>query len=296
MKMRYYKSTSEQGINRESMPFKLYEKAKKFGVWDPRDIDFSRDKADWGSLNEAQQTSLLTLISFFYSAEEAVTHDILPMIYAISKTGHFEEEMFLTTFLFEEAKHADFFSLALEKIGIRRELNSLHTPPYRKLFDEILPETMGRLMVDQSPQALADAAVVYNMFAEGVLAESGYWTFYENLANINKMPGLLEGITNIKRDESRHIGFGTLLLQRLISEDGDMLNYILNKLNGLMPLGIAISNSTAVGEVNPFGVKVADNQAFMQKQLSTRIEVLKRAKGKTLEEIYKMEIDAEALI
>ncbi len=288
--MRHYVSTSEEGINRESLPFKLYEKAKKFGTWDPRNIDFSKDKADWESLTKEQQTSLLTLISFFYSAEEAVTNDILPMIYAISKTGHFEEEMYLTTFLFEEAKHADFFSLVLQTIGVRRELNSLHTPAYRKLFDELLPETMGRLMVDQSPKAIADAAVVYNMFAEGILAESGYWTFYENLKNINKMPGLLEGITNIKRDESRHIGFGTFLLQRLMSEYSDILDYVLNKLQGLMPLALEISNSTRTGDVNPFGVAVADNQAFMHKQLNARIEVLKRAKGKTLEDIYKMDV------
>lgn len=290
MTLRHYVSTSEKGINRESLPFKLYEKAKKFGTWDPRNIDFSKDKADWESLNFDQQDSLLQLISFFYSAEEAVTHDILPLIYAISKTGHFEEEMYLTTFLFEEAKHADFFSLMLQNIGIKRELNSLHTPAYRKLFDELLPETMGRLMVDQSPEAIADAAVVYNMFAEGILAESGYWSFYESLVNIGKMPGLLEGITNIKRDESRHIGFGTFLLQRLISENDNMLFYVLNKLQGLMPLAIEMSETMRPGEVSPFGVKKIDNQIFMEKQLNARIEVLKRAQGKTLEEIYKTEV------
>ena len=290
MTLRHYVSTSEKGINRESLPFKLYEKAKKFGTWDPRNIVFSKDKADWESLNFYQQDSLLQLISFFYSAEEAVTHDILPLIYAISKTGHFEEEMYLTTFLFEEAKHADFFSLMLQNIGIKRELNSLQTPAYRKLFDELLPETMGRLMVDQSPEAIADAAVVYNMFAEGILAESGYWSFYESLVNIGKMPGLLEGITNIKRDESRHIGFGTFLLQRLISENDNMLFYVLNKLQGLMPLAIEMSETMRPGEVSPFGVKKIDNQIFMEKQLNARIEVLKRAQGKTLEEIYKTEV------
>lgn len=288
--MRHYVSTSERGINRESLPFKLYEKAKKFGTWDPRDIDFSKDKADWESLTGEQRDSLLQLISFFYSAEEAVTHDILPMIYAISKTGYFEEEMYLTTFLFEEAKHADFFSLLLQNLGIKGELNSLHSPVYRKLFDEIVPSTMGRLLNDQSPMAIADAAVVYNMFAEGVLAETGYWSFYESLANVNKMPGLLQGITNIKRDESRHIGFGTFLLQRIISEDGEMLDYILNKLMGLMPIAIEMNETMRPGEISPFGIAKSDGQAFMQKQLATRIEILKRAQGKTLEEIYKTEV------
>lgn len=288
--MRYYVSTSEKGINRESLPFKLYEKAKKFGVWDPRNIDFSNDKADWESLTDEQRNSLITLISFFYSAEEAVTHDILPLIYAISKTGHFEEEMFLTTFLFEEAKHTDFFNLFLRNISIQGDLNKYHSPVYRRLFDEILPQTMERLFEDQSPKAIADAAIVYNMFAEGVLAETGYWSFYESLVKINKLPGLLEGITNIKRDESRHIGFGTFLLQRLISEDGTMLDYALDKLGELMPIAIEMNQTTSPGEVSPFGVKKSDGLVYMQKQLHARIEVLKRAQGKTLEEIYKLEV------
>ena len=289
--MRYYVSTSK-GLNRESLPFKLYEKAKKFGTWDPRNIDFSKDKADWESLTAEQQEIILSLIAFFYSAEEAVTHDILPMIYAISQTGHFEEEMYLTTFLFEEAKHTDFFNLALQNMGITGDLNKYHTAPYRKLFDELLPSTMGRLYEDQSPKALADAAVVYNMFAEGVLAETGYWSFYENLDAINKMPGLIEGIRNIKRDESRHIGFGTFLLQRLISEDESMLDYSLNKLMELMPLALEIHQSLRKSDaaVNPFGVAPEGSLMFMQKQLNARVEVLKRAKGKTLEEIYKMEV------
>lgn len=287
---RHYVSTSEKGINRDSLPFRLYEKAKKFGVWDPRDIDFSKDKADWESLTVDQRDSLLQLIAFFYSAEEAVTHDILPMIYAISKSGHFEEEMYLTTFMFEEAKHTDFFNLFLQNIGVKGDLNSLHSPVYIKLFDQMLPETMGRLMVDQSPKALADASVLYNMFAEGVLAETGYWSFYESLVNVGKLPGLLEGITNIKRDESRHIGFGTFLLQRLISEDPAMLDYVLNKLGELMPIAFEMNETMRPDEVSPFGVKKSDGAVFMQKQLNARIEVLKRAQGKTLEEIYKAEV------
>jgi len=147
-------------------------------------------------------------------------------------------------------------------------------------------------MKDQSSKAIADACIVYNMFAEGVLAETGYWSFYENLAKINKMPGLLEGIRNIKRDESRHIGFGTFLLQRLISEDSEMLDYCLNRLQELMPLALEINLSIrrGDGEYNAFGVSNADGVAFMQKQLMARVEVLKRAKGKTLEELYKMDV------
>ncbi|ASV66647.1 R2-like ligand-binding oxidase [Cytobacillus kochii] len=289
--MRSYVSKSKRGINRESLPFKLYEKAKKFGVWDPRDIDFSQDKKDWHTLSKEQQGSILRLVALFYSAEEAVTKDILPLIYAISKQGQFEEEMYLTTFLFEEAKHTDFFHLFLKEVGIERDLNNYHSEAYLNVFDEILPQTMEKLLVDQTPQTIADAAVVYNMFVEGILAETGYWNFYENLQDLKKLPGLLEGISYIKRDESRHIGFGTFLLQRLITEDDSMFDYIMNKLHQLMPIAEAINQMPE--EVNPFGVKLADSRAFMLKQLHARIEVLRRAKGKTLEEIYKMELVVE---
>lgn len=199
--------------------------------------------------------------------------------------------MFLTTFLFEEAKHIDFFNILLENIGIKGDLNSYHTPVYRKLFDEVLPETMERLLHDHSPKAIADACVVYNMFAEGVLAETGYWTFYESFKNINKMPGLLEGVGNIKRDESRHIGFGTYLLQRIISEDSEMLDYILNKLQGLMPMAIEMIDTLRPdAEESAFGIGRDAGQGFAMRQLNARINVLKRAKDKTIEEIYDTDV------
>jgi ribonucleoside-diphosphate reductase beta chain len=77
---------------------------------------------------------------------------------------------------------------------------------------------MERLWHEQTPEVIADAATVYNMFAEGVLAETGYKSFYDGMQMIGKMPGLLEGIDHLKKDESRHIAYGTFLLQHLICE------------------------------------------------------------------------------
>ena len=197
--------TTKQAINKNSLPYKLYQKAKRHGIWNPVDIDFSQDKEDWKKLNENQQLEVLTQFSQFIGGEEAVTQDILPMIMAVSQKGWFEEETYLTTFVFEEAKHAEFFSLFLEEIGVTEDLTHLLSPGYRKLFDETLPEVMGNLLVDQSPEAMLDAAVTYNIFAEGVLAETGYWFFYEALSKQELFPGFLSGIRNVKRDEGRHI-------------------------------------------------------------------------------------------
>ena len=51
--MREYVTTKQQ-INKNSLPYNLYQKAKKHGIWNPVDIDFSQDKEDWKKLSEAQ--------------------------------------------------------------------------------------------------------------------------------------------------------------------------------------------------------------------------------------------------
>ncbi len=288
----------KQSINKDSLPYKLYQKAKRHGVWNPVDIDFSQDKEDWQKLSPVQQQEVLDTIALFIGGEEAVTEDILPMIMAVSKKGWFEEESYLTTFLFEEAKHAEFFSLFLEAIGVTDDLSHLLRPAYRQLFDELLPEAMGRLLEDQSPEAMVDAAVTYNIFAEGVLAETGYWFFYEGLSKINLMPGLMEGIRNIKRDEGRHIGFGTFLIQRLIHDKPELFDLVQERLQELLPIAAALTaRDDSVLSVNAEGKKVTSlgfeqgkSMEYALKQLTARIEVLSRAKGKTLDEIHETEV------
>ncbi|MBO8172970.1 MAG: R2-like ligand-binding oxidase [Bacillaceae bacterium] len=281
-------TTSERGINEDSLPFRLYQKAKKFGVWDPKDIDFSKDVDDWQTLTSEQQHDILRLISQFQAGEEAVTLDLLPLIMVIAKEGRLEEEMFLTTFLFEEAKHTEFFRLVLNALGANHDLSHFHSDTYKEIFYEILPEAMERLVTDQSPEALAEASTVYNMFVEGVLAETGYFSFYESLDKAGIMPGLMKGIGYLKRDESRHIAYGTFLLQRLISEKPHIYDRVVQKMEELAPYSFRLNQEGLSGkEVSNFGVALEDTMAFSQKQIKARMEVLSKARGKSLAEIYK---------
>ncbi|WP_174734885.1 R2-like ligand-binding oxidase [Mesobacillus harenae] len=288
MSQRTILTTSARGIQEDSFPYRLYQKAKKFGTWNPMDIDFSQDARDWKAMTSEQQEDILRLISMFQAGEEAVTLDLLPLIMTIAKEGRLEEEMFLTTFLFEEAKHTEFFRLVLNAIGEKGDLSHFHSDTYKKVFYEILPATMERLVHDQSPEAIAEASVVYNMFVEGVLAETGYYSFYQSLEKAGFMPGLLKGIGLLKRDESRHIGYGTFLLQRLICEHPHLYDFVTSKMQELTPIAIEINQEGIRGrEVSAFGNDIDDTMAFTMKQLSVRMEILARAKGKKIEEIYK---------
>ena len=88
---------------------RLYQKAKRLGTWDPAAIDFTRDRELWRGLNADEQGAILQITSLFQAGEEGVTLDLLPLIMVIAEEGRLEEELFLTTFLFEEGKHVEFF-------------------------------------------------------------------------------------------------------------------------------------------------------------------------------------------
>lgn len=209
--------TVTDSINWEDPMFKLYEKAKRVGKWNPTDIDFSQDVKDFQSLRDEERIAALPLISAFSAGEEAVTLDILPMIHAMANQGRLEDTMFLTTFVHEEAKHTEMFSRWQQEVGIAdMDLSLFHNDSYKRIFYEELPEAMNRLLTDDSPEAVIRAATVYNMVVEGILAESGYNAFREIFRKAGFFPGLLEGIDYLNMDEGRHIQFGIYTIQRLV--------------------------------------------------------------------------------
>jgi ribonucleoside-diphosphate reductase beta chain len=161
----------------------------------------------------------------------------------------------------------------LNAIGEKGDLPHLHSESYRKLFYEILPETMERLWHEQTPEVIADAATVYNMVAEGVLAETGYKSFYDGLKMMGKMPGLLEGVDHLKKDESRHIAYGTFLLQRMICEHPHLFDRVVKKLEELAPLAISLKLRALLGMGEKGKEYSSEMNKYSEKQLMVRIEI-----------------------
>jgi ribonucleoside-diphosphate reductase beta chain len=48
-------ATTTRGLNRDLPPMRLYEKAKKLGIWNPSDIDFTKDKQDWAKFTDEEK-------------------------------------------------------------------------------------------------------------------------------------------------------------------------------------------------------------------------------------------------
>lgn len=288
-------ATTTRGLNRELPPMRLYEKAKKLGIWNPSDIDFSKDKLDWATFKDDEKDLIWLLLALFVAGEEAVTLDLLPLIEVVAREGRIEEEMYLTTFLFEEAKHTDFFRRFLDEVcDASVDLSHYHTDNYKQIFYEALPEALLGLKNDSSPAAQIRASVTYNMVVEGVLAETGYHAFFTMLERNDLMPGLRKGILLLKQDESRHIAYGVYLLSRLIAEHPQEWDNLETHMNSILPLAIGvIGDAFARYEVVPFGLVEEDFVNYAMAQFSKRFERLEKAKGASLDEINKVARETE---
>lgn len=287
--------TTSGGLRRDTPPMKLFEKAKHFGIWNPSEIDFGQDKEDWKRLDDREREVVLHLTSLFVAGEEAVTLDLLPLMMCIAREGRVEEELYLTTFLWEEAKHTDFFERLLNEVfGVDgADLARFHTANYRQIIYDALPTALNRLMVDASPAAQVRASVTYNMIVEGVLAETGYQAYFTMLRNNNLMPGNMTGIQKLKQDESRHIAYGIYLISRLMSQHPELWDIVDETMNTLLAPALGVIQETfALYDPMPFGLKVDDFAGYAMMQFQKRLMRIQAARGASLEEVIAVTHEA----
>lgn len=288
--------TLRDGLS-QSFPLQLYHKAKRH-FWDPQALALAPDRESFGRLAPGQQQVLLHLSALFVGGEEAVTLDLLPLIAAIAGERRLEEELFLTTFLLDEAKHVEFFSRVIREVAQADGLERFVSPSYQRLFGEALPAAMGRLSHDPSPEAQVEAAVTYNLIVEGVLAETGYYAYRRALellsAQGHPLPGVLAGIAWVQRDEARHIAYGLYLLSRLIADAPPLWQVAERQLNRLLPeaLGVVAELFGAYPEGFPLPLAVEEFTGYALGQFQKRYRKLEQARQGALAELAG-ELDAE---
>ncbi len=191
-----------------------------------------------------------------------------------------EEELFLTTFLWEEGKHTEFFRRVLDEVLQEKEdMHAVRSPDSdndRDLFADDLPREMNRLLTDPSPVNQVRASVLYNMIIEGVLAETGYYSFSRLLGQTGVMPGLQQGIQYIKRDESRHIAYGVFLISRLVAADKSLWPVVEDRMHELF-------NAIARNQEQNGSPKSV--RTYARQQFEKRLTRIGRAREQTVEQV-----------
>ncbi len=276
------------GLNWDSLPLRLFAGGNaKF--WDPADIDFSRDAEDWASLTEREREYATRLCAEFIAGEEAVTKDIQPFMGAMRAEGRLGDEMYLTQFAFEEAKHTQVFRMWLDAVGITEDLHSYldDLPAYREIFYEELPDSLGMLTTDPSPAAQVRASVVYNHVVEGMLALTGYYAWHKICVNRGILPGMQELVRRIGDDERRHMAWGTFTCRRHVAADDTNWTVFETKMNELLPLALRLTEETFAlyGEDVPFGLALDEFMQYSTDKGMRRFGTISSARGRPVAEI-----------
>ena len=116
------------------------------------------------------------------------------------------------------------------------------------------------------------------MIIEGVLAETGYYSYARLLSTTNMMPGLLQGIQLIKRDESRHIAYGVFLISRLVAQDKSLWPIVEER---MWRYFTSIErNQEQNGTPEPV-------RLYARQQFEKRLARIARAREQSLEQVYQ---------
>lgn len=275
------------GLHWDAFPLRLFAKGNaKF--WDPLDLDFSRDAADWNELNSEQHRSATYLVAQFVAGEEAVTQDIQPFLRAMAAEGRLGDEMYLTQFCFEEAKHTQVFRLWMDAVGLTADLHPYvaDNPYYRQLFYEELPHSLRVLETDPSPASQVRASVTYNHVIEGSLALTGYYAWQKVCTKRGILPGMQELVRRIGDDERRHMAWGTFTCRRHVAADDSNWDVVQQRMGELLPLALGmIQWVNDQFEEQPFGLDPDEFVSYAADRAQRRLGAIESARGRSVEEI-----------
>ncbi|AQL44457.1 ribonucleoside-diphosphate reductase [Halorientalis sp. IM1011] len=284
-----------------------YFKNAVYRHWDPYDIEGLEDdkeKVVETAPAEDEFNTLRKSIARFGAGEEAVTEDLMPLGMVLEDIN---DQMFLSSQIYEEAKHTQFFDRYWREVVNPAEeaLGFEVTEPtdqrffndhYIALFDKT-EDAMERLLTDDSPENRVKAYCHYHLVVESVLAQTGYYGFQSAFSDkgsdevaVKDWPdaeGLVEGVGKIRSDEGRHVGFGMQKVRGYVQNGEVDESVVQDTLQDLMPHVAGTFSDLTVG-INP-----APLVEYSRDKLTRRIEIITDADAEIpdVDELVKLDTD-----
>jgi ribonucleoside-diphosphate reductase beta chain len=278
--------------------------------WDPgalEGLETDRERLLDSEPEEADFDEIRRSVARFGAGEESVTEDLMPLALV---TDSIDDQMFLASQIYEEAKHTQFFDRYWREVidPVARELGFERTAPtddryYNSQYDELFERTetaMERLLTDDTPKHRVEAYCHYHLTIESVLAQTGYYgiqsAFSETGSDdvtdeeFTELPGLVNGITKIRSDEGRHVGFGMAKVREQVQKGPVDEAVVQSTLQELLPL-VAGTVNDLDGQINP-----DELVAYATDKLTRRIEIIADAEAEIppVDELVELEETATA--
>lgn len=185
--------------------------------WVPEEINMNTDVSDYPRLPEAEHRAYDKILSFLIFLDSIQTAN-LPNISSYITAN--EVNLCLSIQIFQEALHSQSYSYMLDTICEPQERTNVL---YQWKNDEHLlrrNEFIGTIYNDfqENPTPMNFMrAVMGNYILEGVYFYSGFMFFY-NLGRNNRMPGSVQEIRYINRDENTHLWLFRSIIKELREE------------------------------------------------------------------------------
>ena len=280
-----YASLGAAGLSQESFPMRLFAKGNA-KHWNPAEIDFAQDAKDFAAMTDDERLMTITLAAQFLAGEESVTQDLQPFIAAMAAEGRLADEMYLTQFVYEEAKHTLAFRLWFDAVGLTQDLHEHieFNEPYMQIFTRELPASLYALEQDATPGNQIRASVTYNHVIEGALALTGYYAWQKVCTSREILPGMQKIIKHIGDDERRHMAWGTFTCRRHVAADDGLWQVVQDRMGELMGLAAETVDATFRRFDNepPFGIDPEEMTAYAMDKLTRRLGAIESARGADL--------------
>ena len=251
--------------------------------WLSQEIDFSRDREQWGAMTDEERDYFTWGMSAFFIGEERVTTQFSGLVMAYEDEG---EESFLATQQVDEARHMQFFDRFYREVvdagdshiharlgRVREHVNDA----FVQLFDKSLVEAGRRLIADpRNVEAKVDFVTTYHMVIVGTLALTGQWTLTDYWEKTGRMPGFLEGFKNVARDEHRHVAYGTWYLKKACAERPELADRVRACLHELLPTasGVLVPPGQDPNDWELLGYTSEQVNQFAYTALTRRLKVI----------------------
>jgi hypothetical protein len=214
------------------------------GNWCATEIDFSEDARQWRTeLSDTERRAAMWNYAMFLHGEDSVADNLSPYIDAAPRE---EQKYFLATQQVDEARHSVFFGRFMREViggGSYADVLAATRDELTWGFHKVTSR-LDRMAADlrrtPSRPMLAAGVALYHVIVEANLAQPGQHFIARYLSERGLLPGLLEGMNNVARDEQRHIGFGVKLLSELIADDPACRAAALDLLGEVLPWAAAV--------------------------------------------------------
>lgn len=189
--------------------------------WVPEEINLGQDIKDYPNLPKEEKIAYDKILSFLIFLDSIQTAN-LPSVGEYVTAN--EVNLCLAIQQFQEAVHSQSYSYMLDTICEPQQRDDIlyqwKNDEHLLARNKFIGDLYNNFQINRDKKTFAKTLVA-NYILEGVYFYSGFMFFY-NLGRNNKMPGSVQEIRYINRDENTHLWLFRSILLELKEEEPDL--------------------------------------------------------------------------